>query len=121
EFERLVGSWKNDFERLEKQIAFSAKTGTIVLLKGAHSSIATPDGKVYFNNTGNPGMATGGSGDVLTGIITGLLAQGYTALDSALIGCWIHGLAGDRAAAHFGQISMTASDIIDYLPDAFRI
>lgn len=121
EFERLAGSWKNDFERLQKQIDFSVKTGTIVLLKGAYSSIATPEGKVYFNNTGNPGMATGGSGDVLTGIITGLLAQGYSGLDSARVGCWVHGLAGDRAAAHFGQISLTASDITAYLPEAFRI
>jgi NAD(P)H-hydrate epimerase len=121
EFERLAGSWKTDFERLKKQIDFSVKTGTIVLLKGAHSSISTPEGKVYFNNTGNPGMATGGSGDVLTGVITALLAQGYSGLDSALIGCWMHGLAGDQAAAHFGQISMTASDITAYLPDAFRM
>ncbi|HET9053140.1 MAG TPA: NAD(P)H-hydrate dehydratase, partial [Cyclobacteriaceae bacterium] len=121
EFERLAGSWKNDFERLKKQIDFSVKTGTVVLLKGAHSSISTPEGNVYFNNTGNPGMATGGSGDVLTGIITGLLAQGYSARDSALIGCWVHGLAGDRAAGHFGQISMIASDITAYLPDTFRI
>ena len=121
EFERLAGSWKTDFERLKKQLDFSVKTGAIVLLKGAHSSISTPEGKIYFNNTGNPGMATGGSGDVLTGIITGLLAQGYSGLDSALIGCWVHGLAGDRAAAHIGQVSMTASDITAYLPDAFRI
>jgi hydroxyethylthiazole kinase-like uncharacterized protein yjeF len=121
EFERLAGSWKTDFERLQKQIDFSVKTGTIVLLKGAHSSISTPEGKVYFNNTGNPGMATGGTGDVLTGVITGLLAQGYSGLDSALIGCWIHGSAGDRAAAQMGQISMIASDITAYLPDAFRI
>lgn len=121
EFERLVGSWENDFERLAKQIDFSVKTGTIVLLKGAHSSITAPDGKVYFNNTGNPGMATGGSGDVLTGVITGLLAQGYSALDSALVGCWVHGVAGDRAAAQFGQISMIASDMVDYLPKAFGI
>lgn len=121
EFERLAGTWKNDFERLKKQVDFAVKTGTIVLLKGAHSSIASPDGKVYFNNTGNPGMATGGTGDVLTGIITGLLAQGYSGLDSAILGCWVHGSAGDRAAGHFGQISMTASDLVDYLPDAFRI
>lgn len=121
EFERLVGNFRNDFERLQKQIDFSVKTGTIVVLKGAHSSIATPEGKVYFNNTGNPGMATGGSGDVLTGVLTALLAQGYSGLDSALIGSWVHGLAGDRAAAHFGQISLTASDIAAYLPDAFRI
>jgi NAD(P)H-hydrate repair Nnr-like enzyme with NAD(P)H-hydrate dehydratase domain len=77
---------------------FSRKTSTVVLLKGAHTSIATPEGKVYFNNTGNPGMATGGSGDVLTGLITGLLAQGYSSSDSALLGAWIHGLAGDQAA-----------------------
>jgi NAD(P)H-hydrate epimerase len=121
EFERLAGSFKNDFERLTKQIDFSVKTGTIVLLKGAHTSVSTPEGKVYFNNTGNPGMATGGSGDVLTGVITGLRAQGYSALDSALIGAWVHGFAGDQAAARFGQISMTASDITAYLPDAFRI
>jgi ADP-dependent NAD(P)H-hydrate dehydratase / NAD(P)H-hydrate epimerase len=121
EFERLVGDWKNDFERLEKQREFSIKTKTVVLLKGAHSSITAPDGKVYFNNTGNAGMATGGSGDVLTGMITALLAQGYSSLDSALIGCWIHGLAGDQAAAYLGQISMMASDIVDYLPGAFRI
>lgn len=121
EFERLVGPWKNDFERLEKQVEFSARTETVTLLKGAYSSIVSPGGKVYFNNTGNPGMATGGSGDVLTGVITGLLSQGYSPLDSALVGCWIHGSAGDRAAAHFGQISMIASDITDYLPEAFGI
>lgn len=121
EFERLVGSWKNDFERLKKQIDFSVKTGTIVLLKGAHSSISTPEERVYFNNTGNPGMATAGSGDVLTGIIAGLLSQGYSALESTLIGCWVHGSAGDGASGHFSQISMTASDIVDYLPGAFRI
>lgn len=121
EFERLAGSWKDDFDRLKKQIDFAVKTGTVVLLKGAHSSIASPDGKVYFNNTGNPGMATGGSGDVLTGIITGLLAQGYSALDATRIGCWVHGSAGNHAAVRFGQISLIASDLTDYLPDAFRI
>lgn len=121
EFERLAGPWKNDFERLKKQIEFSVKTGTVVLLKGAHTSISSPEGKVYFNHTGNPGMATGGSGDVLTGIITGLLAQGHSGLNSALIGCWVHGLAGDLVAAHLGQISVTASDITAYLPYAFRM
>lgn len=121
EFERLVGTWKDDFERLAKQVEFARKTGAVILLKGANSSIAAPDGTVFFNNTGNPGMATGGSGDVLTGIITGLLAQGYSALDSALVGCWVHGHAGDRAAGHFGQISLTASDLIDYLSEGFGI
>lgn len=121
EFERLAGTWKNDFERLEKQREFSVKTKTVVLVKGAHSSIASPDGLIYFNNTGNPGMATGGSGDVLTGILTALLAQGYTSVDAAIVGCWVHGLAGDYAAENLGQISMTAGDLVDYLPDAFRI
>lgn len=121
EFERLAGAWKDDFERLQKQIDFAGKSGCIVVLKGAHSSVASPEGSVFFNNTGNPGMATGGSGDVLTGIIAGMLAQGYSGLDSALVGCWVHGLAGDRAAANLGQISMVASDILDYLPEAFGI
>ncbi len=121
EFERLVGTWRDDFERLGKQVELARKTGAVILLKGANSSIAAPDGTVFFNNTGNPGMATGGSGDVLTGIITGLLAQGYSALDSALIGCWVHGHAGDRAAARYGRISLTASDLIDYLSEGFGI
>ncbi|MFN8335793.1 MAG: NAD(P)H-hydrate dehydratase [Cyclobacteriaceae bacterium] len=121
EFERLAGNWKNDFERLQKQVEFAAKTGIVVLVKGAYSSVGSPDGRVFFNNTGNPGMATGGSGDVLTGVITGLLAQGYSGLDSAIIGCWVHGLAGDKAAAHLGPVGLIASDITDYLPEAFRI
>lgn len=121
EFERLVGGWKTDFERLQKQIDFAGKTGAVVLVKGAHSAIASPDGKVFFNNTGNPGMATGGSGDVLSGVITGLLAQDYSGLDSAITGCWMHGLAGDKASAQLGQTALIASDITDYLGEAFRI
>jgi NAD(P)H-hydrate epimerase len=119
EFERLVGSWSNDFERLEKQIEFSIKTKIIVLLKGANTSISTPEGKLYLNNTGNPGMATAGSGDVLTGIITGLRAQVYSAVEAALVGAWIHGLAGDCAAREKGEDSLIASDIIECLPEAF--
>jgi NAD(P)H-hydrate epimerase len=121
EFERLVGGWKDDFERLQKQIDFSQKTNTLILLKGANTSISTSEGKVYFNNTGNPGMATGGSGDVLTGLVTGFLAQGYTSEESALLGAWIHGLAGDRAAINKGQETLIASDIIDHLPEAFAL
>jgi ADP-dependent NAD(P)H-hydrate dehydratase / NAD(P)H-hydrate epimerase len=121
EFQRLVGEWKSDFDRLDKQREFSVKTGSVVLLKGANTSVAAPDGKLYFNNTGNPGMATGGSGDVLTGILTGLLAQGYSALEAARIGVWVHGLAGDYAARDFGQTSMIASDLIDKLPDTFKL
>lgn len=121
EFERLVGSWSNDFERLEKQIDFSHQTGTIVILKGAHTSVSTPQGMIYFNNTGNPGMATGGSGDVLTGLVTGLLAQGCTPEESVLLGVWLHGTAGDCASKIVGEPSLIATDIINSLPEAFAV
>jgi hydroxyethylthiazole kinase-like uncharacterized protein yjeF len=121
EFQRLVGEWKNDFERLDKQREFALKTKCVVVVKGAHTAIATPEGKVYFNNTGNPGMATAGSGDVLTGILTGLLAQGYNSTETACMGVWIHGLAGDFAKRDFGEISLTSTDIIDHLPTSFKL
>lgn len=121
EFQRLIGEWKNDFERLDKQREFSIKTKCIVVLKGAHTSITTPDRKVYFNNTGNPGMATAGSGDVLTGILTGLLAQGYNSTETACIGVWLHGLAGDFAKRYFGEASLTSTDIISHLPTSFKL
>ncbi len=120
EFERLVGTWGNDFERLEKQKTLSAQLNSIIVLKGAYTSIATPQGHVYFNSTGNPGMATGGSGDVLTGILTGLLAQGYTSTEAAILGVYLHGLAGDLAANTLGMNSLIASDLIDFLPQAFK-
>jgi len=120
EFERLVGSWKNDFDRLEKLKEFARRIQSVVILKGAYSSIATPDNKVFFNPTGNPGMATGGSGDVLTGILTSLLAQGYQAEQAAILGVYLHGLAGDLAAREKGQNSLIAGDIIDFLPAAFK-
>ncbi len=120
EFERLAGTWKNDFERLEKQKEFARAHSVIVVLKGAHTSITSAEGKVYFNNTGNPGMATGGMGDVLTGILTALLAGGYSSLEAAQVGVWIHGLAGDEVAIKQGTRGMVASDVIDHLPAAFR-
>jgi ADP-dependent NAD(P)H-hydrate dehydratase / NAD(P)H-hydrate epimerase len=120
EFARLVDSWKNDFERLEKQQQLAAQTGCIVVLKGGFTSIAASDGSVYFNPTGNPGMATAGSGDVLTGILTGLLAQGYDSRQAAVMGVYLHGLSGDLAAAKLGQQSLLASDVIDYLAQAYR-
>ncbi|MDH4089100.1 MAG: NAD(P)H-hydrate dehydratase [Cyclobacteriaceae bacterium] len=119
EFERLVGGWKNDFERLEKQKMLAAQLKSIIVLKGAYSSIAAPDGRVYFNSTGNPGMATGGSGDVLTGILTGLVAQHYDPLQAAQLGVFVHGLSGDLAVPEMGINSLIASDIIDFLPSAF--
>lgn len=120
EFQRLVGKWANDFERLEKQKQLAAQLNSVIVLKGAYTSVAAPDGNVYFNSTGNPGMATGGTGDVLTGVVTALLAQGYAAIDAARLGVLIHGLSGDLAAAEKGMVSLTASDVIDYLPEAFK-
>ena len=120
EFKRLMGEWKDDMQRLQKQIELSKQQKCVVVLKGAYTSISTADGKVYFNTTGNPGMAKGGSGDVLTGVITSLLAQGYTGDAAALIGVYVHGMAGDNAAAALGQTGITARDIIHYLPGAFR-
>ena len=120
EFERLVGKSSNDFERLQMQISFAKKHKVIVLLKGASTSIALPSGDVFFNSTGNPGMATGGSGDVLTGIIVSLLAQNYTPKDAAIFAVFMHGLSGDIAEAKKGQNALIASDIINYLPEAIK-
>jgi ADP-dependent NAD(P)H-hydrate dehydratase / NAD(P)H-hydrate epimerase len=119
EFDRLAGKSDSGFVRNQKQIEFSGKYNVIVLLKGAYTSIAMPDGTCCFNSTGNPGMSTAGSGDVLTGIILSLLAQGYPPSEAALLGAFVHGLAGDLAAADFGQQSLIATDIIDYLGKAF--
>ena len=119
EFERLAGSSVNSFERLQLQLQFSEKHKVIVVCKGAHTCITFPDGRVFFNSAGNPGMATGGSGDVLTGIILGLLSQNYTPEDAVLIAVYLHGLAGDLAAGLFGQQAMIAGDIIDQLGAAF--
>lgn len=120
EFERLVGSWTNSFERLELQRQLSLKFGVIVVLKGANSCISFADGHCVFNTTGNPGMATAGSGDVLTGMITGLLAQHYSPAKAAMLGVYLHGLAGDMAAGKLGMESVIASDIIHCIPDAFK-
>ncbi len=119
EFERLVGPSSDSEERIRKQIEFSIKYRVIVVLKGAHTSISSPQGDVFFNSTGNPGMATAGSGDVLTGIITSFLAQQYTPIQAALLGVYIHGLAGDIAAKKISMEAMIASDIVNNLPDSF--
>src|SRR5690606_1000971 len=117
---RLAGEWRNDFERLEMQRSWSEKHQVIIVLKGAYTSVSMPDGHMYFNTTGNPGMATGGSGDVLTGIITGLLAQGLPPENAALAGVYLHGVAGDLARIYVNETSMTAGDIISFLPEAFN-
>lgn len=120
EFERLVGTWRDDFHRLELQQEFSRTHRCIVVLKGAHTSTTAPDGNVYFNSTGNPGMATAGSGDVLTGIVTSLLAQGYEPIKAAILAVFLHGMAGDLASLKVGMRSLVASDLIDFLPQAYR-
>jgi len=120
EFERLAGKWSNDFEKLKLLKDFSFKHGVYVVLKGAHTVTCFPDGKFYFNSTGNPGMATAGSGDVLTGLITGLLAQAYSPAQAAVIGVYIHGLAGDMAAKKLGHEAMLAGDIVEQIGGAFK-
>lgn len=119
EFERIFGESGNDFERLELLSRQAVHLQLYILLKGRYTAIACPDGSVYFNSTGNPGMATGGSGDVLTGILTSLLAQGYAPKAAVLLGTYLHGLAGDIAAARMSQEAMTAESIIDCLGPAF--
>jgi NAD(P)H-hydrate epimerase len=120
EFERLAGKATDSYDRLQKQREFSGRYKCIVILKGAHSSVSFPDGSVYFNNTGNPGMATAGSGDVLTGMVLSLLSQGYSSENAAMIGVYLHGLAGDIAAGESSFESLTASDIINCIGQAFN-
>ncbi len=104
--------------RLEITEKAAKDWGVVLLLKGASTIVAAPDSRVYINTTGNPGMATGGAGDVLTGIIAGLIAQGLSPFDAAGAGAYLHGLAGDLAAGQKGCRGLVAGDILDYLPDA---
>lgn len=120
EFERLVGNCLNSFERLEKAQEFCMYYKVFMVLKGAYSAIITPKGEIHFNSTGNSGMATAGSGDVLTGIITGLVAQGYSSFEASLLGVYIHGFAGDQAANELGEECLLASDIIKHLSSFFK-
>ncbi|HEX2920944.1 MAG TPA: NAD(P)H-hydrate dehydratase [Bacteroidales bacterium] len=120
EFDRLTGKSVSGNERFRKQVDISKRFKIIVVLKGAYTSVSMPDGKVYFNSTGNPGMATAGSGDVLTGVIVSLLAQGYAAADAALLGVFVHGHAGDVALKATSYESLIASDIIYHIGDAFN-
>lgn len=120
EFERLFGKTGNDFERLTLLLEKSKAYHIYIILKGHYSCVATPEQQLFFNPTGNAGMATGGSGDVLTGILTGLLAQQYSPLQSCILGMYLHGRAGDLAAEKLSQESMLASDIVENLGAAFK-
>ena len=120
EFDRLEGVSTDSYERLSKAMLLAERQHAYIVLKGHYTSIITPGGRVLFSPTGNPGMATAGSGDVLTGIITALLARGYTQGEACAIGTYLHGLAGDIAARSLGEESLIASDIINSLPMAFK-
>lgn len=118
ELGRLLGKWKDDFDKLKKAKAFSKRYDCILVIKGAHT-ITIYEGKGYVNLTGNPGMATAGSGDVLTGIITGLMAQGYEPLVASVFGVYLHGRAGDIAVENTGYQALTASEIINAIGKAY--
>jgi hydroxyethylthiazole kinase-like uncharacterized protein yjeF len=118
ELERLVGKWSNDFEKLKKVKAFSKKYNVVVLIKGAHS-VTVYNHKIYINTTGNPGMATAGSGDVLTGLIAGMVAQGYEPLVSTIFGVYLHGKSADISVENYGYQSLIASHIIETIGDAY--
>lgn len=120
EFERLFGKTSNSFDRLDLARQQSAKLGIIIILKGRYTAVVTPSGDVYFNSTGNPGMATGGSGDVLTGILLGLLGQYSDLVKVALLGTYLHGLSGDLAAAEKSEEGMIAGDLVEFLPNAYQ-
>lgn len=121
EFDRLFGTCADANERISKAAAYAEKYNVYIVLKGHHTVIATPSGEMFFNTTGNAGMATAGSGDVLTGIITALIAQGYTSLQASQAGVYLHGLSGDIAAQNGSQTSLIAGDLIHSLSEAFRI
>ena len=121
ELERLVGKCQNSYERLTKARELAKNVGVHIVLKGAYTAVISPSGQCWFNTTGNPGMATGGSGDVLTGVLVALLAQGYDTWTAARLGVYVHGLAGDIAARKQGRTGMTAGDIATCLPLAWKL
>lgn len=121
EFDRLTAPHTSDFERLKSCCDFAQKHRVIVVLKGAHTAIVRPDRKVFFNSTGNAALAGGGSGDVLTGMILALLAQGYAPEHAALIAVFVHGRAADMYVQDSSAHSMLATDLIELLPKAFLL
>ena len=119
EFDRMEGHSADSFERLSKAVKLSQRLHGYIILKGHYTALCCPDGRVVFNSTGNGGMATAGSGDVLTGLLTGLLARGYGRREACIVAMYLHGLAGDIAAHELGEESLMARDIIRCLPKAF--
>lgn len=119
EFARLVGNIEDPFERTAEQLKFAARYNCFLILKGRFTAIACPDGQLFFNPTGNNGMSKAGAGDVLTGLITGLLAQGLGPMKAALLGVYLHGLAGDLCREETSAYGMTSGDLVEYLPATF--
>ena len=120
EFDRLFGSSKSAYDRLQKQLEQSKAHSIFILVKGAHSSLSTPSGEVFFNSAGNPGMAKGGSGDVLTGMITSILASNHSPKEAVILAMYLHGLAGDKAKKKYTEYAMNSAQIIDCIPKAFK-
>lgn len=120
EFQRLFGKVENDFDRLELLRTKAQQLQVNIVLKGAYTIVANTEGVCFFNTTGNPGMASAGSGDVLTGVITALLAQGYAPSQAAILGVYLHGTAGDLATQQLGEEALIASDIVEHLGTAFK-
>ena len=118
ELERLIGTWENDYDRINKVKTFSSRHDVIIVVKGAHTMIVNHD-KLFINTTGNPGMATAGSGDVLSGIICGLLSQGYEPAIAAVFGVYLHGSAGNLMTQEIGFEALMASDIENYIGKAY--
>lgn len=121
EFERLFGNSKNDFAQRALALERAKELNIYIVLKGRYTFIATPNGKGYFNTTGNPGLATAGTGDVLTGVLTGLLAQHYAPLDACLLGVYLHGLSADIAVKEVSEEALVASDVYQFLGKAFLL
>ena len=120
EFDRLFGNHNSNEERLRKAIDMAKYYNIVIVLKGHYTATVKPTGRVYFNSTGNPGMATAGSGDVLTGVIAAFMAQGYKPEQAAFLGAFVHGMAGDLAAEKWGQAGILASDIADFCGIALK-
>ncbi|MBA4167701.1 MAG: NAD(P)H-hydrate dehydratase [Chitinophagaceae bacterium] len=120
EFERIFGETKNELDTIRIALKNATQYNIIIVVKGPYTLVATPGNIAHFNTTGNPGMATGGTGDVLTGVITGLIAQKYEPEHAAMLGVYLHGLAGDLAAADISEEALIAADVIDYLGKAYK-
>ena len=120
ELERLIGKCMDTYERINKAKELAVFLQGYIIIKGGWTTIVTPEGNCFFNPTGNPGMATGGSGDVLTGILLALLSQGYTQEETCILGTYLHGMSGDLAEEQKGEIGMTSSDLIEFLPEAWK-